>query len=167
MLVFPLKYLLNLSFKGLSLRAYVDTLPWAACPYCAFPWSVVLGKLLPAFLCFFRNDDRKGKVYKWSNIIWKKVSAKSNPQWEDCPKFFFLFFFLPPFQKIVKTQATHTCKRIKKERKLQLAVIFSTVIWLLLSFQLLKWRIYNHGCFTSPGSVLCFTPSLKMNLWLH
>lgn len=78
--------------------------------------------------------------------------------------FFLLFFFLPLFQKIVKTQATHTCKRIKKERKLQLVVIFSTVIWLLLSFQLLKWRIYNHGCFTSPGSVLCFTPSLKMNL---
>lgn len=91
---------------------------WLRVPACAFPWSEVLGKLLPAFLCFFRNDDRKGEVYKWSNIIWKKVSAKSNPQWEDCLMFFFFsFFFLPPFQKIVKTQATHTCKRIKKKRE--------------------------------------------------
>jgi hypothetical protein len=55
-------------------------------------------------------------------------------------------------------------KGSEKERKLQLAVVFSTVIWLLLSFQLLKWLVYNNGDCTSPISVLCFAATLKLNL---
>lgn len=112
--VFPLKYIMNLPFRGLVPPCTCGR-PAFGCiaPTCAFPWSVVPGKLFPAFLCFFRNDDRKGKVCKWSNVIWKKVSAKSNLSEKTARCFFF-----PPFQKIVKTQATHTCKRIKKREKI-------------------------------------------------
>lgn len=59
----------------------------------------------------------------------------------------------------------HTlAKGSKKERKLQLEVVFPAVIGLLLSSQLLKGLVYCKGCFTSPISVLCFALSLKMNL---
>ena len=91
--VFPLKYIMNLSFRGLVPPCTCGRSAFGCiAPTCAFPWSVVPGKLFPAFLCFFRNDDRKGKVCKWSNIIWKKVSAKSNLSEKTARCFFFSSF---------------------------------------------------------------------------
>lgn len=58
-------------------------------------------------------------------------------------------------------------KGSKRERKLQLAVVCSAVVWLLLSFQLLTWRVEDNARFPSPVSVRCCTPRLKVGLCLH
>lgn len=84
--------------------------PWA------FPLSVLLNKHTPVLLCFLGNTYKEAEVYemKWHH---PKKACEKQPWWEDCPRIFF-GFFSSFFSKIVKTNATHTCKRIKKGEKI-------------------------------------------------
>lgn len=108
----------------------VPSAPWSLLAH-LYQRSVWLEKHTPVFPCFFRDDYKAEEVSRMKGYHLKKACEEQHG--EKTAQGFVSFFF-SFFSKIVKTHMQHILvKGSKRERKLQLAVVFSSY-FLLLSF---------------------------------
>lgn len=85
-------------------------------PPCAIPLTINIPGKTPACLPLFLQTQFQRRGLLNEVLSSEKKPCKKQLRWGGCPKFCFLFFSF--FSKIVKTHATHTCKRIKKGEKI-------------------------------------------------